>query len=430
MRTCKLLLLTALFIAIITSVHAQKLNADSLFMEARKNAFSGKREKARELCRLILTAKPGYHDVRVLMARTYAWDRQYKEAREELQKVLDQKPGSHDAVNALIDTEFWAQNYFEAITVCNKGLEYFPGDEEYLIKKAKALEKLEQYEEALQVLELVIKGPQPDAEGSVTSGEPGTPKEPNPEALKMIGRIKLAMIKNEAGIGYNLDIFDEIYDPRHLVYSELKRRTKIGTVIGRASYADRFGRKGFQYELDAYPKITKGMYAYLNFGVSGSALFPKYRAGVELHKKLKRGFEASLGMRYMAFSSSNIAIYTGSIGKYYKDYWFSLRPFITPKGNGVSNSFNVFIRRYLKDADHYITLMLGTGFSPEDKNNFTAETFMLRSQKAGVEYNQLFEKRFTLKGGVTLERQELSFRPGDFVMAFGFDAGFRYRFGR
>jgi YaiO family outer membrane protein len=415
----------------LQTARAQKLNADSLFEKARANAFDGQREKARELCRLILSQKPDYHDVRVLMARTYAWDRQYKEAREELKKVLTRKPGSHDAINALIDVEFWAQNYLETIAVCDSGLALFPGDEEYLLKKAKALEKLELYEEALAVLDLIIKGPPASADGSITSGEPGPPhKEPNAEAIKMAGRIKLAMIRNEAGINYSLDAFDEIYGPRHLVYSELKRRTKIGTVIGRANYANRFERSGFQYEVDAYPKISKGMYAYLNFGVSGSSLFPAFRTGAEYHTKLKRGFEASIGMRYLAFTNNKIAIYTGSIGKYYKDYWFSFRPFITPKGNGVSNSFNIFIRRYLRDANNYVTFIAGTGFSPEDRNNFTAETYTLRSQKAGLEYNQMFKGRFTFRIGIMLERQELSFRPGDFVMAYGLDTGLRYRFGK
>ena len=412
----KLLTFLVFTIAFIAPAHGQALNADSLFSAARTQAFNGNREKARALCKTILSQKPDYHDVRILMARTYAWDRQYKEAREELKKVLDRKPGYHDAINALIDTEFWAQDYKETIAICNKGLEYFPGDGEYLIKKAKALEKLEAYEEALQALDLVIKNP--------------ASTEQNAEALKMIERIKLAMIKNEAGISYSLDVFDEVYAPRHLVYSELKRRTKIGTVIGRATYANRFERQGFQYEVDAYPKITKGMYAYLNFGVSSSPLFPGYRIGAELHKKLKLGFETSLGIRYLAFTKSKIAIYTGSIGKYYKDYWFSFRPFITPKGNGVSNSFNLFVRRYLKDANNYITLLAGSGFSPEDNNNFSAETYTLRSQKAGLEYNKMFNGRFTFKGSVMLERQELSFKPGEYVMTYGFDTGLRYRFGK
>lgn len=413
----------------ITDAAAQRLDADSLFMEARTLAFSGKREQARAICQTILSQKPDYHDVRILMARTYAWDRQYKEARDELKKVLEKKPSMHDAISANIDNEFWAGNYLDAVAESDKGLNYFPGDPDFLIKKARALEKLELYEEALEALDKVVNPQEQVVEGGVTSGDdPSVNRQPDETALAMIERIKLAMIKNAAGINYALDVFSEIYDPRHLVFAEAKRRTKIGTVIGRVAWASRFERTGWQYEVDAYPKITAGMYAYLNFGVSSSPLFPEYRIGAELHKKLKRGFEASLGVRYLAFTQRSIAIYTGSIGKYYKDYWFSLRPFITPKGNGVSNSFMLLVRRYLKNADNFLTLQLGTGFTPENNNNFSAETYLLHSQKAGLDYNCLFAKRFAFKTGFMLERQELSFRPGDYIFAYNYEIGLAYRF--
>src|SRR5688500_2536480 len=99
----------------ITDAAAQRFNADSLFQEARTLAFAGKREQARTICQTILSQKPDYHDVRILMARTYAWDRQYKEARAELKKVLDKKPSMLDAISASIDNEFWAGNYLDAI---------------------------------------------------------------------------------------------------------------------------------------------------------------------------------------------------------------------------------------------------------------------------------------------------------------------------
>ena len=136
----------------------------------------------------------------------------------------------------------------------------------------------------------------------------------------------------------------------------------ISYLYARVNYASRsFGssaKSGIQFELDLYPRITKGFYAYLNGGYSSSSIFPKYRLGGELYKSLPFSFEISAGIRYLDFSSTQVYIYTGYLGKYYKNYWFSFRPFFTLKPSGVSFTGIWIVRRYLEDAENYIYTLI------------------------------------------------------------------------
>src|SRR5690606_18462539 len=107
---------------------------------------------------------------------------------------------------------------------------------------------------------------------------------------------------------------------------------------------ERFGSTGSQLEVDMYPTISQGFYAYLNFGVSNSYLYPEIRYGAELYKSLPKGFEASLGFRSLKYSETT-NIYTGSIGWYTGNSYFSFRPYVTPGEPKASMSGTLTYRK-------------------------------------------------------------------------------------
>ena len=84
-------------------------------------------------------------------------------------------------------------------------------------------------------------------------------------------------MKNRIRINYTIDHFDQSFnrDPWQVVALSYGRKTKLGSVIARVNMAKRFGDIGFQYEMDAYPKISENNYGYLNYGFSQSSVFPK-----------------------------------------------------------------------------------------------------------------------------------------------------------
>jgi tetratricopeptide (TPR) repeat protein len=130
----------------------KSLSTDERFVLARKKAFDGKREEAREMLNSILEKSPDYHDVRILLARTYAWDGQRENARKELRYVLEHEPRNEDAISALVDNETWDNKLEDALATANTGLKYYPNSEDFLYKKSSLLNSLQRTDEALTVL--------------------------------------------------------------------------------------------------------------------------------------------------------------------------------------------------------------------------------------------------------------------------------------
>jgi YaiO family outer membrane protein len=201
------------------------------------------------------------------------------------------------------------------------------------------------------------------------------------------------------------------------------RKTSVGTIIGRINWAERFGSKGLQYELDGYPAISENNYAYLNFGYSSLSIFPKLRAGAEWYHSFPKAFEGSLGMRALHFTNSDTYMITGTVGKYVGNYWISLRSFVSPSSTGTSVSGSIQARRYFSDPEDYIGLKLGYGISPDDRSRGDGSSTYLtmKSQSVRVEYNHIFNRIWTTNIGASVSNEE--FPTIGYVVNYTFDIG-------
>jgi len=383
------------------------LSSGQTYQEAKDLAFNGEREKAREMCRKII-AREFDADVAVLMARTYAWDGKYDSTRVLIATVLAKYPSHWDALDAISDVEYWDEKYGEAIKYCDIALVKDVKDEHFMFKKAKILNAMGSYNKAVDQLEALLKI---------------YPK--NSEARNKLSSIRIDERKNRFRLAYTYDYFEKNSgrDPWQLLAVSYGRKTGIGTFIGRINWAQRYGTQGFQYEMDAYPSISEGNYAYLNLGFSNLSIFPKTRAGAEWYHNFPKAYEGSLGMRALYFSSSTTYMFTGTVGKYIGNYWFSLRSYVTPSSTGTSVSGSIQTRRYFEDPEDYIGLRLGYGISPDDRSygDGTSTYLTLKSQSVRVEYNHLFNKVWTTNVGLSLINEEF---PGiGYVLNYSFDLG-------
>ncbi|NTW32167.1 MAG: YaiO family outer membrane beta-barrel protein [Bacteroidetes bacterium] len=420
-----LFLLLILFFS-LNNISAQKketvapeISIDSLFAKARQCAYNDQKALARSYCRQILSMDNTYYDASVLIGRTYSWEKQYDSAKYVLKQIIDIKLGYYDAMDALIDVELWSDDYAEALKYANIALAFHPNDEKFLFKKAKSLNFSENTGAAINIL-LQILNLNPS----------------NKDASNLLFSIKENKRINKVGASYDIDAFTD-GKPWHYESIYLSRKTKIfGTVIARFNIADRFDKTGNQFEIDAYPSIRKGTYLYFNTGYSGTTLYPKTRLSLEVYQKLPEAFEFSLGFRYMnfddkrlaAFDSSMVMIYTGTIGKYLGNYWFSFRPYLTPGKKVLSKSFYLTARRYLKDADNYLSLTIGTGFSPDDhKYAFATPTnYFLKSQKFSLSYQQKLFNNFISSVNAGVAQEE--FYPGIYRNRYSVGAQITYSF--
>lgn len=130
---------------------------DAQFQAAQEKAFEGKRAAARSIARNILKVAPDYHDAAILIGRTHAWDKNYPAARSQLNRVIEREPGYIDAYSALVDTELWSDHAETALKVAERGLQQVSDSEVLLYKKAEALAALNRREEAVRVLQAVLR---------------------------------------------------------------------------------------------------------------------------------------------------------------------------------------------------------------------------------------------------------------------------------
>lgn len=401
-----LLLATILIAGLSSELAAQT------FDEARKFAFDGERAKARSICKQILSE--GFNsDVALLLGRTYAWDGQYDSARIVFNEVLAQKPDNLEAFDALSDVEYWSENYEKAIEYCDAAIQNDPTDESFVLKKARILYSSEDYENAVNILEDYLHQ------------NPG-----QEEFLRKLRDYRLDLMKNKIKINYTVDFFEEDYnrDPWQITALTYSRKTKLGSVIARVNYANRFGNDGFQYEIDAYPKFTENSYVYLNYGFSDNSLFPKNRYGMEWYQNLPKAFEASLGMRLLQFSDSYVDIYTATIGKYAGNYWLSLRSYVTPDTTGTSVSGSLQVRRYFSDPENYLGFKMGYGVSPDENRDIidSADRLNLKKGSVRLDYNHIINHRFIFNVGAEWGTEET--RPGTMSSYYTFDASVAWLF--
>ncbi len=354
---------------IVKGVDAQSsLSAEDIFQQARSLAFDGHDYPAAiQRTRAALALSPRDPDFRIFLGRLYAWSHQPDSARQAFDEVLRSHPGYEDVYVAYADLERWNDNDTRSLELCSSGLSYHSLSVPLLLRRASALYGLHRYSEAKAAADSALRVDPKDA-----------------EVRALLSKIRDYSTLNKIGISYDYVYFDRQYqDPWHLVSVDYTRQTSLGSVIGRLNYANRFRSGGVQGEIEAYPHLSRRFYGYINFGYSADeGIFPRYRAGASLYANLPYAFEADGGLRYLYFSSSTW-IYTFSIGKYYKNFWFNARTYLIPGGSALSQSFTLTGRWYFGGADDYLSLGVGTGISPDDRSNNQqlASKYALRSHK-------------------------------------------------
>jgi len=360
------------------------------FNQARELAFAGDREGAREIIHELLATQPNHWDARILLGRTLAWDKRYEEAREELLVVVRAKPNYSDARNALADVELWSEHPAAALALLDDGLARSPNNEDFLYKKAKAQRDLGMLPDAMVTLDRLL-----DRNPSHTQG------------ASMFASLRVRRARNKFSLGYGYTEVDTLSRAWHGASAQLSRRTGLGSVLLRVNWSQRFGSRATQFEIDAYPRIMDGLYVYVNYGYSADRLYPEHRFGGELYANLPRGVELSAGFRRLQFANTDVTIYTGTVAKYVGNWWISLRPYITPKSIGTSQSYALTARRYFGNRDSFIGLTVGTGSSPGDIRD-VVDLVRLDSRKVGMRVSWGVSDLFSLKLGAGYGWEELA----------------------
>lgn len=399
-------LLLGLTALVAAPVLGAEEDSDTLFQRAR-SLPKERRGEARALCRKALERSPDYHDIRIQLARYHAWDSQYEDARREIQVVLAKSPGNAEAREVAIDIESWSDHPHAALRLCDEGMARDPRNPLWPYRKARVLKSMK------------------DLPGAYAALQSALLLDPNHQPSRLLrDDLKELLQRSKVSLDATYETYDKTFDPWKTVSMSLGHRFDAGSVILRANRANRFDTWGTQVEVDAYPHIAEGTYAYLNVGHSDASIFPHSSYGAELYHNFPAGIEGSLGLRHLVFSDG-VTIYTGSVGKYYGNGLYSLRLNSTPSAVGSSLSGALSARLYQDDADTYLSASVGMGVSP-DQPSWSTEIFHLRSRKASLGLQKRLTRTWIFSAGAGWERQE--YMTGLYRTHWTYSMGFERRF--
>ncbi len=181
---------------------------------------------------------------------------------------------------------------------------------------------------------------------------------------------KTDSLPNAVTVSYNYHHFDQPNATHwHIGSLEYQRQTKAGTFLARANYANRLQQHGLQLEAEAYPVLSKKVYAYVGMGYSANRpVFPHWRSGASLFVSLPKAWEAEGGFRHLHFYQ-NIWMGTAGLSKYAGAWLLNFRSFISLEAPADNQSYFFSARRYFKNEKDYAWLQLGSGISPDETRN-------------------------------------------------------------
>ena len=269
--------------------------------------------------------------------RILSWESRYDEARQQLEQVLAQSPNYLDAKLALMNVELWSGHPKAARELVN----------------------------------------------AVLSRDAG-----NTQARLAQQRLDAKTRPWSAGVSYGRDTFSDAREPWNETSVTIGRETPAGSILARASQADRFGLRDRQYELEFYPSFRPGTYAFVEAGVGDrDSLYPTNRVSADLYQSFGHGIEASAGFRRLKFSSVT-NIYVGTLTKYTGNWMLTGKAFYVPdKTLGTSQSYHAQLRRYFgAEGTSFAGLGYSRGFSREEPRGsgdlvrLNADTFRAQLQ--------------------------------------------------
>jgi YaiO family outer membrane protein len=362
---------------------------------ARKLAAAGQRREALEELERRLTESPTDSDARILYGTILSWEGRRDEARRELQRVLLVSPAHSDALVALGYVELWEGNFDEALALADRALPVSPARVDALLLRATALARQGRRSEAREVLDRIQQ------------------IDPTNETAAALRRSLRGVVSNSMSVGYDYSRFDDERRDWNEASVAFGHRWPKVSMIATARRAERFATNDQQIEVEAYPSLRRGTYAYLAAALGDErTLYPRWRLGGDLYQSLGRGFEASLGYRHLEFSTGT-DIYIGALTRYVGNWMLTGRIYNVPASEGPSMSYHALARRYGGDGRSYVGARLSKGFSREEVRSLN-DIEVLDSQ--GVAIETLIAGRapveLTLRAGYSREERPFDRRIG------------------
>ena len=355
---------------LLNTILPPKKFLDEIYARADEEANAGNWKLARLYCRQILADDPDHFNTNLLMAQTFAFENKFDSARFICTKLYDLYPKRYDLMDLMVNIEIWNRKYRAALPHVEQALDTWPNDENFLFKKAKIQYLAKDYQDALTTLDELFDTYPEHEEGNTLKKD----------------ILENHLYRDYVFVENYYEYFKEPFLNRKLITSAgVSKWTKYGTYIARINMGEELPYKSlaFQYELEAYQRLFPTNYLYLDYAWSRHLFFPQHRGAVEFFQRLPKGFEASLGVRYLYWTDPKW-IYTGSISWLHNKNYLAFRPFFFHDHSRWINSYHLTYRRYFSDKEDYIYAMAGYGNYSDEFMQLNAKPVNSYMAQAGI----------------------------------------------
>lgn len=416
----QVLVLIFLLVVTLPKILAQKLDTDSLLVEAIKE-FDVKKnfKKAKTLSQLGFKIAPKYLDFQIELGKNYLQSKQFDSARYYFKKIIYENIKYKEAFSYLAITELEDSKIDDALKVCESAMQLYPDDRKFYLQKLEILESKPNNEnETFTYLKELLA------------------KYPSEVSLKLkLFNIKSRISSDRIGFTYNFIGFDrENIGPNHLLGLQYIRVRKAITLIGKVNFIDRrFSGKsinnGIQYEAETYFTNNDKSYSFASLSLSNdNYVFPKLRAGYSYFRNFKKGWEGDIGLRYTKGNEQDSYAGVLGIGRYINSYWLNLRSYLQKDNGTIYPSFAANARYYYNTKYDYVSVLAGYGSSPDERFaiGLLQQKSALNSYRIGAGYYKLFWKNYFTGIQASFNRQE--YNKGSFQNEFEFFCSIQYKF--
>lgn len=374
--------------SITGALYAQQ--PDSLFSKARTLAAAKSYTESISVMQQLHHNYPGNTDYTVYLSRLYFWDGKPEQAINTLKIICNQSCDNREALDLLIRIELYEKNVVEVLRLSEMGLALFPdASHQYLFSKAQAMEQIGNDEAAIAALDSIA------------------PAAPNSRDAAYLLTTILKKQKNTVSASYmQTGVSKPLSATQHFAYVEYGRLFKTHTQLFRLNYVNAYGKNSFLLESDAYVKLGRKNYLYLNAGVSDKrSVFPAVKLGAEYYQESKH-VSASIGGRYLYFDKqTSTAMLTGHLAATTHAWTLNYRPFVLLQQNNTLVSHVVYLRKSFDTRESYIQFDAQYGSLPY--YFYTTDLFSrLSAYRLGVSGKVRLCRNYFVQPAVMFEQEE------------------------
>lgn len=397
------------YVFFLISVH---IYGQSNYLKAKELALNGVYDQAIELCMTTLKKTPNNVDINNLQAWIYSLKGENQKTIELYKTSLDLDSNNYDALEGIIRTYQKTKEYDKSLAYSNIATSNYPRNTTFLWFKIQNLNFLNQPTEALYFIDQFL------------NIDPS-----NENAKDLRASLTDQALTHNISIGYTRDSYEDYYDPLNNVQAEYQSLTTWGTLSVRIQTAQRNSQKGYQYEIESYPRFWKGSYGFVHLALSNKTIFPNFRYGLDINQSFLKTYGAGIGIRSLHFSEETVNLFKVTAEKYFKSFRLEATVFKGPSDYGNTYTYLASIRNYFNKSTDYIYITFGNGISPDTQGRLSnsGEIYKLKNKQFIAGFRAEIFKNTIMFSNLVLLENELPFDLGSSVIGHQLNIGYQFK---